>query len=968
MVLHPLRRLRAGERRGERHPQHRRRRAQQRRLVRPHQERRAPAPQPLAQPVETLGQRGALRQRGRRVRLEPVVVLVVDGDHLIGRGLRRRLVRPGHLLLAQIIRRTQPRTIRLRLVQRGRPRRRHLHRAGARRLRGVLLRRGGRRRGVGDGGRGGGGIGDGEVPTAEGDAPPGPGRGEAPTSDGRGLLVIASAGLARGAVSPAGAAGVDPALSHPALHVDQPVDQGVDGLRRADADQPGHGHLQHQPGPRRPGDLIVHVQHHLERAHEHVRLHSLGHLDEVRALVLRHVEEPLRGGAQPHQGRVAQHLQHLGGELGQVVAVAVHRLDGLQAAVGVALDEPLQHGVEQPPVHQPQRGRHLLGADLRHPVLALLPAEADHLVEQALGVPHRALARAGDHAQPGLGHLDLLCLTDAPQPLDHDAHRDALELEPLHPGQDRLRDPLRLGGREQEQHVRRRLLQRLEERVERPLRQHVDLVDDVDLLAAPHREVLHALPQLADVLDRVVARPVDLDDVLAASPQDLPAARALPARRRRRALLAVQRPRQRPRRGRLPHAPRAGEQERVVDPVQADRVLQGLRHMTLTGDLLKRRRPPLPGDRHIAHRPDLAPCSPRRPCCAAPLFLTTSATSSLVTACPSRLSVPSWSGPIVCSSLSLRGRDPSSVLPSPGGGPVLIADSPIGRLRGAISHAPRTPQGPGGRPRRSIRRVNRLTLSGLIRCASVCGVSPSGPPGSPVGRDKYAVGHSHQRLPLSDPASQLRFGWLEKTRRVRNRGHGHSRRRLSRRASRLPALACWPHRGARREPKASRGVPRGALPQTNHDDWRSAGVRRTTTAVLSARTLPWPGGRGGDGVVPRRMARRGKRKPRASGQPRPARGRPQRTHPPTESSPAGWRDGQRQDGSVGQPQPATEVRPGRIHPPPTESSPARWRGAQRQDGSAKSTSTCDAGPIAKDLPFPRWSRQDSEGPHRKRAL
>ena len=111
--------------------------------------------------------------------------------------------------------------------------------------------------------------------------------------------------------------------------------------------------------------------------------------------------------------------------------------------------------------------------------------------------------------------------------------------------------------------------------------------------------------------------------------------------------------------------------------------------------------------------------------------------------------VPSWSGPIVCSS-------------SLSGGPGLTDACAVDRLRGAISHAPRTPQGPGGRPRRSTKRVKRLTPPGSTRRASVCGVSPSGPPGSPVGRDKYLAGRSRQRLPLSQPASRLRFGWLEK--------------------------------------------------------------------------------------------------------------------------------------------------------------------------------------------------------------
>src|SRR5213076_931365 len=55
----------------------------------------------------------------------------------------------------------------------------------------------------------------------------------------------------------------------------------------------------------------------------------------------------------------------------------------------------------------------------------------------------------------------------------------------------------------------RRLLERLQQRIEGGLRELVDLVDDVDLVAAPCRRVLHVLAQRADLLDAAVRRPVD---------------------------------------------------------------------------------------------------------------------------------------------------------------------------------------------------------------------------------------------------------------------------------------------------------------------------------------------------------------------------------------------------------------------------------------------------------------------------
>ena len=72
---------------------------------------------------------------------------------------------------------------------------------------------------------------------------------------------------------------------------------------------------------------------------------------------------------------------------------------------------------------------------------------------------------------------------------------------------------VRLGRREEELDVRRRLLERLEQGVEGPRREHVHFVDVVDLVPGPAGPERGVLPQLAHLLDAVVAGPVDLDHV-----------------------------------------------------------------------------------------------------------------------------------------------------------------------------------------------------------------------------------------------------------------------------------------------------------------------------------------------------------------------------------------------------------------------------------------------------------------------
>ena len=110
--------------------------------------------------------------------------------------------------------------------------------------------------------------------------------------------------------------------------------------------------------------------------------------------------------------------------------------------------------------------------------------------------------------------LDRLLLGDALAATRGDLlDRRALEVEAVAAVDDRRQHLVRLGRGEHEDRVRRRLLERLEERVPRLRGEHVRLVEDVDLVAAGDRRVGDALAQLADVVDRVVRRGVHLDDV-----------------------------------------------------------------------------------------------------------------------------------------------------------------------------------------------------------------------------------------------------------------------------------------------------------------------------------------------------------------------------------------------------------------------------------------------------------------------
>ena len=72
---------------------------------------------------------------------------------------------------------------------------------------------------------------------------------------------------------------------------------------------------------------------------------------------------------------------------------------------------------------------------------------------------------------------------------------------------------MQLRRRHQEDDPRRGLLEGLQQRVERGLRQHVELIDDEDLVAVSRRRVARGVDQVAHVVDAGTGGGVHLDDV-----------------------------------------------------------------------------------------------------------------------------------------------------------------------------------------------------------------------------------------------------------------------------------------------------------------------------------------------------------------------------------------------------------------------------------------------------------------------
>ena len=71
-----------------------------------------------------------------------------------------------------------------------------------------------------------------------------------------------------------------------------------------------------------------------------------------------------------------------------------------------------------------------------------------------------------------------------------------------------------LGCRQDKDRVMGRLLQRLQESVESGRTQHMDLINDKDLILSDWGRDTHLLDQRADVVDRIVRRRIKLMDVI----------------------------------------------------------------------------------------------------------------------------------------------------------------------------------------------------------------------------------------------------------------------------------------------------------------------------------------------------------------------------------------------------------------------------------------------------------------------
>ena len=108
--------------------------------------------------------------------------------------------------------------------------------------------------------------------------------------------------------------------------------------------------------------------------------------------------------------------------------------------------------------------------------------QRDSLFRQRKGVPQRSVCLTRKLPEGFRLRGDILAAADVFKTFDHIRDGDAVKGDVLAARTDRDRHLMRLRGGQQKDYVRGRLFQRLEQRVEGRLREHVDFVNNVNFI------------------------------------------------------------------------------------------------------------------------------------------------------------------------------------------------------------------------------------------------------------------------------------------------------------------------------------------------------------------------------------------------------------------------------------------------------------------------------------------------------
>ena len=213
------------------------------------------------------------------------------------------------------------------------------------------------------------------------------------------------------------------------------------------------------------------------------------------------------------------------------------------------------------------------------------------LFKRREGVTHAAACMTNNKVNSCVFVGKAFVFADVDQVLRHLVSSNGTEVKALHAGQNSCKNFLRVGGTHDKRHMRRRLLQRLEQCVKRRRSKHVHLIDDVDLALATHGSVTSARNNLfSHVINAGVRGGVNLKDIWMLTCSNQLAVLASAVGQMTRRLVTKDSFCQQASHSGLTCAARSAEQVCVAELLLQDRSLKGADHMLLANYLLKRLR------------------------------------------------------------------------------------------------------------------------------------------------------------------------------------------------------------------------------------------------------------------------------------------------------------------------------------------------------------------------------------------
>ena len=238
---------------------------------------------------------------------------------------------------------------------------------------------------------------------------------------------------------------------------------------------------------------------------------------------------------------------------------------------------------------------------LPHGIQIHLIGDAGAGVQNGQGVPQSAVGQPGDQLGSLAGKADLFLSGHLFQPGGDVGGLDAAEIIPLAAGEDGGGHLVDLGGGQNKDDVRRRLLHDLQQGVEGRDGEHVHLVDDIHLVLADAGGIGGLVPQIPDTVHAVVGGGVDLHHVQDGAVVHPPADLALAAGISLLAVGTVHRLGKDLGAGGLAGSPGAGEQIGMADAAGAKLILQRRHDGLLAHHILKPHGPPFAVKRTICH-------------------------------------------------------------------------------------------------------------------------------------------------------------------------------------------------------------------------------------------------------------------------------------------------------------------------------------------------------------------------------